>query len=195
VVEFEELMWAVKVSQHRSLRQAAQSLNVRQSTLSRRLRNLESQLGTTLFERTHGGTHATPAGLEFLQSAERILADTDAAVRRARQHCQGNAGRLGIGIYASFSTGYMQATLADYRARFPEVDLHTLDGTRGRLISALERGTIDVAIMTNVSAGWDDRTLSLWTERVIVPLPQQHPLLNVDCLGWRHLAGLMNPLI
>lgn len=50
-IEFRELRWAIVASEHRSLRRAAETLNVRQSTLSRRLRELESALGAQLFDR------------------------------------------------------------------------------------------------------------------------------------------------
>jgi DNA-binding transcriptional LysR family regulator len=80
-VEFRDLKWAIIASQHRSLRQAAEALNIRQSTLSRRLRDMETRLGAQLFERTNGGTQPTIAGREFLASARRILAETDVAER------------------------------------------------------------------------------------------------------------------
>jgi Bacterial regulatory helix-turn-helix protein, lysR family len=51
-VELRALRWAVIAAQHKSLRQAAETLNIRQSTLSRGLRDLEHQLGAILFERT-----------------------------------------------------------------------------------------------------------------------------------------------
>ncbi|MDR3471842.1 MAG: LysR family transcriptional regulator, partial [Devosia sp.] len=47
-VELQDLRWAIVASQHRSLRQAAETLNIRQSTLSRGLRDLEYRLGAVL---------------------------------------------------------------------------------------------------------------------------------------------------
>jgi DNA-binding transcriptional LysR family regulator len=95
-VELRDLRWAIVASQHRSLRQAAQTLSIRQSTLSRRLRGLEYQLGAELFERTNGGTRPTTAGQEFLGTARRIIEETDTAVRtlRARQEIA-ESGRCG----------------------------------------------------------------------------------------------------
>ena len=81
--ELRDLKWAIVTSQHRSLRQAAETLNIRQSTLSRGLRDLECQLGTELFERTNGGTRPTTAGQEFLDIARRIIEETDTAVRKS----------------------------------------------------------------------------------------------------------------
>jgi DNA-binding transcriptional LysR family regulator len=104
-VELRDLKWAIAASQHRSLRQAAEHLNVRQSTLSRRLRGVENRLGVELFERTNGGTRPTIAGREFLLAATHILAETDSAFRKLQIRGRGENGRLSIGIYASLSTG------------------------------------------------------------------------------------------
>ncbi len=188
-LELRDLKWAIATSQHRSLRQAAEALQVRQSTLSRRLQNIEYSLGATLFERTNGGTRPTIAGLEFFELARRILEDTDTALRTLKARSRGEHGRLTIGIYASLATGNMRATLADYHRRFPEVDVHTLDGSHHHLVSALARGAVDVAIMTNSRSSWEGRVLSLWTERIIVALPERHPLAERDAITWRQLAN------
>jgi DNA-binding transcriptional LysR family regulator len=187
-VELRDLRLAVAISQHRSLRRAAEAIGIRQSTLSRRLRDLEHRIGAVLFERTNGGTRPTVAGLEFIELADRILEDTENALRNVRSRSRGENGRLTIGVYASMATGNLQATLADCHRRFPDVDVHTMDGSHSRLISALGRNTVDVAIMTNYR-GWDDRALALWTERVTVAIPELHPLVDHSAVTWRQLAN------
>jgi Bacterial regulatory helix-turn-helix protein, lysR family/Restriction endonuclease len=140
-----DLRLAVITSQHRSLRQAAEAINIRQSTLSRRLRDLEYRLGTMLFERTNGGTRPTVAGMEFFELARRILEDTETALRNLKSRDRGETGRLTIGVYTSMATGNLQATLAEYHRRFPDVDVHTVDGSHTRLISALARSAAKTA--------------------------------------------------
>ena len=187
-VELRDLKWAIVASQHRSLRQAAQTLNIRQSTLSRRLRYLEYQLGTELFERTNGGTRPTIAGQEFLDTARRIIEETDIAVRTLRIRGRGENGRLTIGVDASLSTGNLRATLVEHHRRFSDVDVHTVDGAHDRLLCALFGNAVDVAIMTIYRPGWDDRVLPLWSERVIVALPEHHSLCGHDVIHWPELV-------
>ncbi len=67
--ELRDLKWAITASQHRSLSQAAEALQVRQSTLSRKLGDIERRLGSVLFHRSNGGTRPTAAGVEFLKIA------------------------------------------------------------------------------------------------------------------------------
>ena len=188
-VELRDLKWALVASQHRSLRQAAEHLNVRQSTLSRCLRSMESRLGVNLFERTNGGTRPTVAGREFLLSATHILAETDAAIRKLQTRSRGENGRLSIGIYASLSTGNMYATLVEHHQRFPEVEVHTMDGDHAQLMGALTDNAVDIAIMTSIRSGWDDRALPLWSERVILALYERHHLASKEVIHWSDLAG------
>ncbi|MCP3472260.1 LysR family transcriptional regulator [Bradyrhizobium sp. CCGUVB1N3] len=186
-VEFRELRWAIAASQHRSLRQAAETLRVKQSTLSRCLRNLEHKVGSTLFERTNGGTRPTIQGLEFLDAAGRIVGETEAITARLKTHASGESGRLIIGIHASLSAGNLRATLLEHRHRFPDVDPHLVDGTRDQLISDLVNSAIDIAFVAEPNPRWSDKTLLVWSERVVVALPEQHPLTARNLVHWGEL--------
>lgn len=188
-VELRDLKWAIVASQHRSLRRAAEALNIRQSTLSRHLRDMEQRIGAQLFQRTNGGTSITVPGREFLESARRILHETNAALHRLQTRSRGENGRLTIGVYASLSTGNMFATLADHRRCFPEVEVQIVDGGHDELICGLASKTIDIAIMTNSFSSWDDRTLPLWCERVILAAHKRHPFAQMSVVKWSDLAG------
>lgn len=86
--------------QHRSLKQAGDALNIRQLTLSRRLRDVEIDIGANLFERTNAGTRPTIARREFLSTTRQIVAEIDKAVRRLQAQTRGENGQLTIGVYA-----------------------------------------------------------------------------------------------
>lgn len=186
-VEFRELHWAITASQHRSLRQAAETLGIKQPTLSRRLRDLEYKLGVTLFKRTTGGTRPTIEGQEFLDAARRIVDDTEALAARLKTHSRGESGRLTIGIHTSLSAGNLRATLLDHRSRFPDVKTHLVDGLSDHLISDLASSAIDVAFVAEANPRWSDRSLLLWSERVVAALPANHPLTGRDVVHWGEL--------
>jgi DNA-binding transcriptional LysR family regulator len=96
---------------------------------------------------------------------------------------------LTIGVYASLSPGNLRATLVEHHRRFPDVDVHTVDGAHDRLLSALIGNAVDVGIMTVCRPGWDDRVLPLWSERVIIALPEHHSLGGHDVLHWPELSS------
>ncbi|WPP03928.1 LysR family transcriptional regulator [Methylocella tundrae] len=188
-VELRDLRWALVAARHRSLRQAAETLNIRQSTLSRCLRDLEHKLDATLFERTNGGTRPTIEGQEFLDAARRIVEETEAITTRLKTRSRGESGRLTIGVHASLSAGNLRATLLDHRHRFPDVDTHLVDGSSDHLISDLANSAIDVAFVAENTPTWSDRLLSVWSERVVVALPENHPLTARDAVHWSELRS------
>ena len=188
-VELQNMKWAIAVSQFRSLRQAAEKLNVRQSTLSRRMRDLEQEVGATLFERTNGGTRLTPAGQEFLEAARRIIEETELMVSRLKTRSRGESGRLTIGVHASLSAGNLRATLMEHRRTFPDVEIHLVDGSSEHLLSDVASSAIDVAFVAENHPGRVDKSLSVWSERVVVALPEDHPLASRDIVHWSELRN------
>jgi DNA-binding transcriptional LysR family regulator len=83
----------------------------------------------------------------------------------------------------------MHATLVEFHRRFPDVDLRTVDGSQDRLLCALAGNAVDIAIMTGHVTAWDGRMLPLWSERVIVSFPQDHPLGRNSRIRWADLAN------
>ncbi|MBN9593004.1 MAG: LysR family transcriptional regulator, partial [Alphaproteobacteria bacterium] len=76
-VELRHLRYAIAASDHRSLRRAAEILHLKQSTLSRCVRDLEEELQVQLFERSRIGVRPTAAGNAFITSARRVVQEID----------------------------------------------------------------------------------------------------------------------
>lgn len=186
-VELRDLRWAIVASQHRSLRQAAASLNIRQSTLSRRLRDLEHWLGASLFERTNGGTHPTVTGREFLEAGRRIIEEVEVTVLRVKRRTRGESGRLAIGVQASLSAGNLRATLIEHRRRFPNVETRLFDGSSNHLICDVANSAIDIAFVVAGSPRWDGTSMPVWSERVVAAIATDHSLSSRDLIHWSDL--------
>jgi DNA-binding transcriptional LysR family regulator len=189
VVDMVHLRHAVAAADYGSFRRAADALRLRQSTLSRCIRQLEQSIGMTVFERSSGGVRATEAGRSFLRLARSILEQVDALVMTAHRTGRGETGQLTIGFYTSLSAGNLRATLIDYSQRFPEIALSLIESSRARLVTALRNGAIDVAIVTGQVPFPDSRLIPLWSERILVVLPQEHRLAVNETIYWSDLKG------
>src|SRR6185437_491508 len=110
-VDLLHLRYAVAAADHGSFRRAAEALQMRQSKLSRCIRQLEERIEMTVFERSSGGVRATQAGRDFLRMARSILEQMDTLLASAHSTGRGEAGRLAIGFYTSLSAGNLRATL------------------------------------------------------------------------------------
>lgn len=186
--DLKDMKWAVVASAHRSFRQAAETLRVRQPTLSRRLRALEYRLGTRLFERTNGGSWPTADGQEFLDAARHILEEIDSISSRFKGRTRGEGGRLSIGVHASISAGNLRATLIEHRRRFPDVTTSLIDGSSTQLVSYLSSASADVAFLAEDAPEFAGKSLPVWSERVVAAIPEDHPLCDREVVHWSDLA-------
>ena len=186
-VDLVHLRYAVAAADHGSFRRAAEVLLLRQSTLSRCIRQLEERIQMIVFERSSGGVRATQAGRGFLRMARSILEQMDALVTGAYSAGRDEAGRLVIGFYTSLSAGNLRATLVDYAQRFPQMELGMVESSRTRLVTALRNGVIDLAIVTGETPLLDSKAIPLWSERAMVALPQDHRLSANEAVYWTDL--------
>jgi DNA-binding transcriptional LysR family regulator len=174
--------------QYGSFRRAAQALNMRQSTLSRTIKQLEDGLGVTLLVRSAGGVRLTPAGHQFLETARRVLGDFERLVATAKALGRGSAGRLVLGLPPPFVSSVLRGVLMDYANEFPDVAIQLVVNSKFALLSDLDVGTLDLAIVRGGVPRQGCETLSLWPERIVVAVPKQHSLARKPFVVWADLV-------
>ena len=113
----------------------------------------------------------------------------DALVTSAHYDGRGEAGRLAVGFYTSLSAGNLRATLVDFRQRCPQVELRMVERSRMRLVTALRNGAIDVVIATDAGPLFESKVLPLWSERILVALPEGHQLATKKSIYWTDLRN------
>ena len=83
-MELRHLRYFVAVAEMENVSRAALKLHVSQPTLSTQIRDLEDELGFTLFERTGKSVRLTEPGRVFLKEAREVLQHVDGAIKNAR---------------------------------------------------------------------------------------------------------------
>ncbi|KRQ16264.1 LysR family transcriptional regulator [Bradyrhizobium manausense] len=187
-----QLQLALAAAEYGSFRRAAERFSITQSTLSRSIQLLEHSLGIIIFERSHAGVTATPAGLDFLRIARSILEQMDTLVARTKPADRGVCGRFVIGFSTSLTAGHLRATLLEYSAQFPQVNLGIVERSRPRLATALRNGMVDLYVAAGDSFDISSKSTPLWSERVFAALPHDHPLALQDGISW---ADLRNQIV
>ncbi|MDH2347705.1 LysR family transcriptional regulator [Bradyrhizobium sp. SSUT77] len=180
-IELKHLRSAVAAADCGSFRGAAELLRSQQSSLSRRIHEIEHHLGIAIFERYSGGVRPTQAGRAVLRLARTILEEFDALLATAISVHNSETGRL--------SAGNLQTSLLAFKERFPQIELVTVERSRTRLAAALRNGALDVLIVTGRLPLLNTEEMPLWSERVLVALPHDHPLAMRETVGWADLRG------
>lgn len=186
-VELRQLRYAVMTADKRSFARAADALNTKQSTLSKKVADLEIRLGVKLFERTSNGAAPTEASKNVLEAARRIVTDVDNLVVTARAMSYGDQGRLAVGFSSTLTSGNLRAAIAEYLVRYPDVQFDGIQAEPERLRNALQLRMLDVAITAADISEPGITRAALWPERVMVVLPQNHPLAEAEYVLWSDL--------
>lgn len=136
------------VAEFGSFTRAAERLKVAQPALSLSIRELERELNLRLFDRTTRRVELTGAGREFLQSADKLLADLDRAVRDARDLSEKKRGRIVIAAPPLLAAMIVPAAIAEYNTAHPGIDVGLVDARNDQILDRLRAGEADLAIGT-----------------------------------------------
>lgn len=148
MIEVHHFRYVVAAAERGSFRRAATALDIEESAISRRIRDLEDELGAALFIRHHAGVELTQAGQRFLYRARRALNEVERAVVEAGSFGRGEAGIVRIGIFTSLASGFPADLLRAYVGAYPVVRPDLVEGGPGAHIAAIQRLHLDIAFLT-----------------------------------------------
>jgi DNA-binding transcriptional LysR family regulator len=145
-MDIEQARTFLAIAAHGSFVAAAERLHVTQSTVSARIRQLETDLGVRLFVRNRAGASLTPAGRRFLRHAKTLVLTVEQA-----RHDLGLPGRfrgtLRVGARIALWDGFLPRWVAWLRRTEPDVALQCEIGFEEDLMRRMQQGTLDVALM------------------------------------------------
>ena len=134
------------VAAERSFSAAGEVLACSQGTMSLRIRTLEEQLGTYLFDRGHRNVRLTPAGRALLPNAQALVDMHDRMVDRAKGVATSGAVRLGVAEGHGISL--VPRLLKQLREIYPALELSVVSRPGWRLGQMIDARTLDLAIVT-----------------------------------------------
>ena len=144
-MDIELLRTFLEVNRVRHFGQAAEALHVTQAAVSGRIKQLETLLGVSLFDRTRREVKLTPEGHRLRRHAERMLADW----RKARQEVTAGGARHQLSMSSSPRLWdiLLQKWLIELRRQQPELAITTYSLGPDAVIRQLLDGVIDLAFL------------------------------------------------
>jgi DNA-binding transcriptional LysR family regulator len=152
---------------------AARKLHRAPSSVTTRVKQLETSLGVTLFQRDRQRLHLLPAGALLLAYAERLIQLSD----EARAVVSGGIpqGALKLGALESTTASRLPRILADFHRRYPEVRLELTTGTNDDLMNGVADRRLDAAFTAEPPAARVLEHVPVFAERLIVISDSDHP--------------------
>lgn len=178
-MELSDLVTFSTVARTGGITRAAEELHTVQSNITQRVKALEAEIGTPLFERHSRGMTLTGAGRRLLPYAQRMAALSREAVLAAREDGEPK-GPLAIGSMETTAAVRLPSLLAEFHRRFPAVQLSLRTAPTADLVAAVLDGALDGAFV----AGPIDHV-----ELSAVPAFREE-LVLVTARRWQNLADL-----
>lgn len=190
-MRIEQLQAFLAVADAGNFGQAAKQCGITQSTISRQIQALESELGLPLFHRT-ARVKLTVAGEQLLSRAKRICLEWDNATRELTELRDGKQPELCVAAIHSACAHYLPPILQQFCRDYPEVQLRVTALGSDRALKVLRDNLVDVAIVMNnqfLTASPETIVEHLYNEPVQILMAADHPLTQHDRVPWSELVG------
>ena len=189
-VTLKMLRYFYQVAHTENFSLAAQQLNITKSPLSAQIRELEQLMEVELFLRDTRNVQLTPAGKQLQKECRLIFDVLDTSISRVKQRYRVDHQTINIGLMSSiFWAGFGDA-LYQLQQRYPATKYNLIEMSPEKQKLALEQGRIDIGLVRyadTVNVAPLTMT-SLYREKMMVALPEHHPLANHKLLTLNHLS-------
>ncbi len=196
IVNWDDLRLFLAVSRTQKLDRAGAKLRLDATTLSRRLRRLEIDLGQTLFERTRRGHILTHAGEQLVQKVEAIES-LSFSIDRPTESGDAISGKIRLGVTEGFGAKIIAPALSEFCTQWPEIEVELI--ALSGFVSVPKREADMAILLTRPKTGrlkvrkLADYTLHLYASRAY--LAQFPPVRTVEALSEHRLIGYVDDLI
>ena len=166
-MELTDLLTFSAVARTGRITRAAEQLNTVQSNVTQRVKALEAEIGTALFERHSRGMTLTGAGRRLLPYAQRMTALSREAMLAARDDGEPK-GPLAIGSMETTAAVRLPALLANFHRRYPAVQLSLRTATTADLVAAVLDGSLDGAFVAGPIEHADLNATAAFREELVL---------------------------
>lgn len=187
----DDLRAFVAVARLGTVSRAAEALGRTQPSVSARLASLEALWDVRLFDRRPRGMVVTPAGESLLPLARETLTAME-SLERAAGHLPDRRAELRIGAGDALGRVLVPRAIGRLLKEYPEIGVRILEGNSARLLEALGRGDIDLALVVSPGIGRPAAGLAvepLLDSPVDLLLPSGSRWKGRDRIGLDRLAG------
>ncbi|RNB88697.1 LysR family transcriptional regulator [Brevibacillus nitrificans] len=182
-MDFRQIQYFIEVAKREHYTEAAHSLHVAQSALSRHMAILEKELGVSLFIREGRNVKLTNIGKIFLQHAELSLAEIEKAKKKIKEILDPERGSIRVGFTSSLAANPLPAVISAFRARYPDIGFQLRQGAYLPLIDSVIKGELDIAFLGPVPTQEKNvQSHIFFAEEIVALLPAKHPLAKNQTL-------------
>lgn len=172
-MELLQLQYFLVVARLEHVTEAARSLHVTQSSLSKTIQRLEEDLGVPLFDRIGRKLRLNEYGSRFLHRTERALFELEQGMQELRDLTSSEQGTLELAVTAAST---LPNILREFRKKRPKVQFHVQMLTTQEMVKLLHRGEVDFCLSSPAIKEEDIECRIVFVDPILVAVPEGHRL-------------------
>ena len=178
----------VAIADHGNFHKAGSALSLSQTGISRRLQQLERQLGVKLLDRTTRVVSLTPVGAAFLPKARQLIQELESAMVELRDVRRHSRGAVIVSCIITGALHMLPDVLQRYARRFPGNRIKILDSSSPDVDEAVlqRRAEFGINVVTRRHAELETTTLA--HDPFVLMCRDDHPLADRARVRWQELA-------
>lgn len=185
----------LSAAKHLNFTKAAEEHCISQTAVSQQIKQLEQELGFSLFVRANRGVTLTPAGKAFYRQCGQLMREYQSAVTMGQRIAEGEPNTLRLGYASEYELSAISWLLRRYRGRYPQRVIEFEDGASQTIIEQMGEGKLDVAVVSWVGVkrpDWMSYRIFL-EDPCVLMISSRHPLAKKNEIDPKDLVGI--PLV
>ena len=155
-IDFELYRIFYVVANNKNITKASEELHISQPAISKSIKNLEDQLGGTLFVRTKRGVILTEEGKEFYKYIKHAIEYINNAESKFTDLINLETGSIRIGISTTLTKEFLLPYLEEFHEKYPKIDIQIDTNVSVELLSKLRNGLLDIVILHMIDKDYGD---------------------------------------
>ncbi len=187
-MEIRHLQYFVEVARQKSFSKAAENCNVTQSTISKLIKDLEIELGSSLFNRTSKYVQLTDTGTIFLEQAIEIVTAFENLTSEFQNRIKMERGKVSIGLLPITGTTIFAELLGAFKKKYPQIEISLSEHGSKKVMLDILDGTLDVGVVCSVPDSQYFDSFAFAEDPLLVIVSPQNPISKLSSIDLKSLA-------
>lgn len=188
-MDIRHLEYFVEVARQKSFSKAAEKCNVTQSTISKLIKDLESELGTSLFNRTSKYVQLTDTGAIFLDQAIQVVTMFENLTSEFQNRIKMERGKIAIGLLPITGTTIFAELLGEFKKKYPQIEISLSEHGSKKVALDILDGTLDVGVVCSVPDSHYFDSFPFAEDPLCVIVSSQNPISKLSSINLKSLSN------
>lgn len=187
-MDIRQIEYFAEVAKQLNFTRAASILHISQPSLSKTIKNLETELGAPLLYRGANQLELTDAGKAFLVNAKHVLDAFENLTSELNDVIDLKKGEIKIGIPPIIGAAFFSKLISKYKEAYPSIDMLLTEVGSNKIKDGVDEGTLDIGLVCNLPVQKENfETLKLLKDPLMIIVQKDNHLAEKETIDFSHI--------